>query len=192
MGLGSWGHISCTHRPVWRQGDSIHSFYPILIVASKYLLVLSKIFWCVIIFATMVVINFHFIHSGDLFLFELRLRRSVSKADAGYRSPREQGWGHSKSSYWTFIMLILLFILSSGLSCSSHVQIVLIMLSSYWPIHLISWSGDAPEAWIPDGRRRELREGAREISPLCVNHLNDQVMKFNIKPQIYMKYRLWS
>ena len=24
MGLGSRGHISCTHRPVWRQGESIH------------------------------------------------------------------------------------------------------------------------------------------------------------------------
>ena len=168
MGLGSWGHISCTHRPVWRQGESIH----FLSNPDR------RIKISIVIIIDILICYYHCnhgggqLHSGDLFLFELRLRRSLSKADAGYRSPRGQGWGHSKSSCWTFIMLILLIILSSGLSCSSHLLIVLIMLSSYWPIDLINCSGDAPEAWIPDGRRRELREGAREISPLCVNHLN--------------------
>ena len=166
MGLGSWGHISCTHRPVWRQGESIH----FLSNPDR------RIKISIVIIIDILMCYCHCNHSGGQLPF-YSFRWLVSLWVATQEIPLKGKCWLSVSKRaglrsFKVIMLILLIILSSGLSCSSHVQIVLIMLSSCWPIDLITCSGDAPEAWIPDGGRRELREGAREIPPLCVNHLN--------------------
>ena len=177
VGLGSWGHISCTHRPVWRQGESILFFIQswsshqnIYCYYQRYFDVLLSLQPCG---DQLPFYSFRWLVSLWVATQEIRLKGrcwlSVSKR-AGLRSFKVIML-NIHHAHFTNHSVIRTIMLITSTNCAYH---ALVMLTD-WPDNLLRWC-----TWsLNTGRKttRVARGSSRDFSIMCQSSelLSDEI-----------------